>query len=224
MRPIAKSFALLPLVLCVVCGLAISSASAASFHSEVEPTIITGSNSGEGGFQIAPADHTYVATCSNSEKKGTMPTKTVTSLTLHPTLAGCESSLGASPIDTSGCSIIIDANTNATGHLPMTWECNGTNKVKITSPGCTLSFEAQAMTRGAKATNIGAGSTRAITLDMTATGTFSKSGFACFVISGTTATFSGNMILRGYKDSGIFGEISEGATYSEGSQVGIWWE
>jgi len=54
------------------------------------------------------------------------------------------------------------------------------------------------------------------------------------LVSGTTGLYTGQTTLRGYEDKGVTGPIDEThgvapgtdttAVYTEGSQVGIWWE
>lgn len=63
---------------------------------------------------------------------------------------------------------------------------------------------------------------------------FIKTGSLCFLVSGTTGVYSGTTTLKGYVDNGVSGPIDEvegaapgtdkSAVYTEGAQVGIWWE
>lgn len=153
---------------------------------------------------------------------GTAATTSEASIKLHPTYSECESSLGAATVDTSGCDYVVEATTNWTGHLPVKLECSGTNLIKVTMSGCTLSFASQTTAGGVKATNLGSGGTREITADLTvATATFSKSGSLCFAISGDTGSYTAITVFKGYRDEG--GPTGEDK-YTEGAQKGIWWE
>ena len=203
-------------------ALAATGASAATFHSDVEPTIITGSNAGEGShvFKASGAE----IQCPIAEFKGTAAKKTENTIKLHPTYGGCIFLEENAAIDTTGCDYIFHGTTNAGGHLPVQISCTGTNVIKVTTGACTLSFGNQTATGGVKATNFGSFSSRDMTVDATATVTFTKSGPLCFLISGTTGTYTGGTTVKGYVDNGVTGNIDEGATYKEGAQVGVWWE
>lgn len=205
-----------------------SSASAAGerFHSEKETTILTGEN--EGIHKFGLPNGSFSVECAKAEFKGTSKgeggTTTNKTLTLHPTYSECNSSLGEASVDTSGCNYVFKSETAATGHLPVEIECTTGSTIKVTAPGCTLSFGTQVNGGGLKTENKGSGTTRDSTTISTTTATFTKSGFGCFVISGTEGTYEGATTLKGFLDNGVTGNIDEGATYSEGAQVGIWWE
>lgn len=187
-----------------------ASASASAFHSEASSTIITGSGEGTHTFTASG----FSVECTTATFKGTSSGTETSSLEMHPEYSGCESSLGAAPVDTAGCNYVFNATTNGTGHLPSNISCTGTSTIKVTAPGCTLSFGTQNTTGGVKATNLGTGSSRDTTVDATVTASFTKSGSFCFVISGNTGTYTGNTTVVGYANNG-------GA---EGAQVGTWWE
>lgn len=205
---------------------AAGSASAAGerFHSESETTILTGTDEADhvfsaSGFSVTCTDATFRGT-----SKGEGGTTTTKTLSVHPTYTGCTSSLGAAPVDTNGCNYVFGSEPNAGGHLPIQISCTSTNTIKVTAPGCTLSFGNQTVANGATVTNTGAGTTRDVTVTATATATFSKSGFGCFVIGGNTGTYNGPTVVSGFKDNGTSGDLhTDSATYTEGAQVGITW-
>jgi hypothetical protein len=43
-------------------------------------------------------------------------------------------------------------------------------------------------------------------------------------VEGSQLALSGATTLKGYEDKSVTCNIDEGATYTEGSQVGTWWE
>ena len=196
-----------------------ASAAGESFHSESEKTILTGTSESNqavtaSGFSVECTDAVYV---------GTLVGRSTKTTTLHPAYTGCTSSLGNAPIDTTGCNYVFGSETTGTGHLPASIDCTAGSAIKVTAPGCTLSFGTQTGGGGVVVTNMGSGTTADVTYHTTFSGTFSKSGFGCFVISGTTATYTGPITLKGFLDNGTTGNIDEGATYTEGAQVGITW-
>lgn len=215
-----KALGLTLMAVCALGAITAAGASAATFNSGAEKTIVTGSSESNHVFTASG----FSVECTTAEFKGTQVGTAVSTLTVHPTYTGCTSSLGNAPVDTTGCDYVFNATTNGTGHLPAAISCTASSVIKVTAPGCTLSFGTQNPTGGVVATNLGSGSTADVTVDATVTATFSKSGFGCFVISGTTGSYSGPTTLKGYVDEGTSGNIDEGATYTEGAQTGISWK
>ena len=214
-------------------ALVAANASAASFHSEVERTILTGEN--ESGTQDVIKAGSFEVTCNKSTYSGTSVgggasgNFVSSSITLHPTYSGCSDNVfgGTDTISTTGCSYIFEAETNATKHLPTSIECTTGFAIKIIASGCTLSFGTQLTSGGEGVKNEGVGSSRDITLTTTFKFKFTKSGFSCGLISATEAEYTGKTTLKGYIDNGVTGEIDEAAStavYTEGAQVGIWWQ
>lgn len=215
-----------------------ASASAATFHSEKETTILTGANVGNhvfssGSLAVTCTGATFAGTSKGTGSAGNF---TASTLTLHPTYTGCSDNVfgGTDTVDTTGCNYVFSATTNGTGHLPSDIECTEGYKIKVTAPGCTLEFGTQTTTGGVKNTNEGSGTSRDSKTVATVTATFSKNGSLCFLVSGTTGVYSGTTTLKGYEDNGVSGPIDEveGAApgtdkttvYTEGNQVGVWWE
>lgn len=206
-----RPFLVAALLLIVTCIWLPGDAIAASQNSESASTILTGTNSGEGEHLLTASG--FQASCQTVSYSGVMSGTAVSSFELHPEFSGCDSSLGAASVDSTGCNYVVSTTTNGTGHLPVSVSCTGTNKITITAPGCTLAIGTQNTTGGYKSTNLGSGSGRDITMDSTVTMGFTKTGSLCFVISGNTGTTTGNWTMRGFENSGG----------SEGFQVGIWW-
>jgi hypothetical protein len=206
-----------------------ASAAGERFHSEVEPTILTGTNT---NTQVTAFGGANIE-CTSVTFRGTATLKTESTLTLHPTYSGCSFLGEPATFDTTGCNYVFSSETVG-GRLPGEIECTTGYAIKLTSPGCTLTFGAQKNTGGLAATNEGSGSTRDSKYVLQIGVTFSKSGSLCFLISGTTGTCSGTITVKGFKDEGVTGPIdeTEGAApgkdvttiYKEGAQVGVWWE
>lgn len=226
-----RTLKLLGLVAVVIGAFSAISASGASaetlFHCEVEPCISTGTT--EPGTKEKFAASGFTVEC-HGEFASTSLHKTETTILVDPRYSNCESSLGAATVDTAGCYYVFTSHTNATGHLSVSVACtNSTESIKVTAPGCTLSFGPQATKGGVKATNLGSGPTRDITLDTTSEATFSKSGSFCFAISGDTGLYSGTSTVTGYTDNASLGQGCTGLpdqsfSCTEGVQAGIWWE
>jgi len=226
-----KALGLALVALVALSAVAAGSASAAGerFHSEVEPTIITGTSTNTHVFSAGGAN----VECTSATFNGTSTLKTEATQTVHPTYSGCTFIGEPATVDTTGCNYVFGSETVG-GKLPAEIECTTGYSIKVTTPGCTLTFAAQKNTGGLTVTNEGAGSTRD-TKTVSETGaTFSKSGPLCFLVSGTTGTYKGTTTVKGFKDEGVTGPIdeTEGAApgkdvttvYKEGAQVGIWWE
>jgi hypothetical protein len=226
-----KALGLALVALVALSAVVAGSASAAGerFHSEVEPTIITGTSTNTHVFAASGA----TVECTGATFSGTSTLKTETTQTVHPTYSGCTFFGEPASVDTTGCNYVFESETVA-GKMPAEIECTAGYAIKVTSPGCTLTFGPQKNTGGLVVTNEGAGTTRD-TKTISETGaTFSKSGPLCFAISGTTGTYKGTTTVKGFKDNGVTGPIDETegvapgkdvtAVYNEGAQVGIWWE
>lgn len=222
-------------------ALVAGSASAAGerFHSETELTILTGVD--EPGTNHVFKSGSLEITCENATFAGTAKGVKVaekdyvtTEQTVHPTYTGCSDNVfgGTDTVDTTGCNYVFKSETNATKHLPAEIECTANFSIKVTAPGCTLSFGAQKNGGGVSVKNEGSGTTRDVTNASTTTATFTKSGFACGLVAGTTGEYIGPTTTKGYVDNGVTGNIDEvngaGADettiYHEGAQVGIWWQ
>jgi hypothetical protein len=234
------------IALCALGALTAVSASAAGelFRAEKETAIITGTNVGNhvfstpGGLKVTCEEGTFRGT-SKADVAGGTTTKT---MTLHPTYNKCSDNIfgAASPVDTTGCNYVFTSETKATAngekHIPASIECTEGYKIAVTAAGCTLTFGAQNTLDGVALKNEGAGTTRDILATATVAGvTYSKDekGF-CGLISGTVGTYNGVVTLKGFEDKGVSGPIDEvtGAApgtdattiYTEGAQIGIFWE
>jgi hypothetical protein len=218
-----------------------ASAAGERFHSERERTIFTGATEA-GTSDIFKAGSLEIA-CEKTLSGGTgIGTKlgegnfVITEVTGHPTFFGCTDNIfgGTDTVDTTGCNTVVQSETNATNHLPFEIECTTGYSIKVTAAGCTLSFGPQKAGGGFSVKNEGAGTTRDITGTLTATLAFTKSGISCGLISATTGEYISHGTGKGFVDNGVTGPIdeTEGAApgkdvttvYTEGAQVGIWWQ
>ena len=218
-----RSFGLVLLVLSALGSIAATSASAAgeAFHAEGEPVIGTGTGESPHVFKIGSNE----VTCKHAQFSSTTSGSTASSLTMHPEYTECTWLEEPAAIDADGCNLIFSAGTNGNGHLPIQLSCTSGKAVTVTSSACILSFGSQNAEGGARATNFGSGSTRNVTIEATATMTFTKSGPLCFLVPGNTGSYTGSSVAKGYVDSGVSGPIDEDkTTFTEGKQLGVWWE
>jgi hypothetical protein len=197
-----------------------ASAAGERFHCEKAPCIITGESE---------APHVFAAnvpvTCSKAFFKGTQANLTETTQEVHPTYSGCEFLEEPATVDTNECDYVFESETTAAGHLPVSIKCTGSSKISVTTSACNLSFGSQANTGGIKVVNGGSGTSRDTTVTSTTGATFTKAGPFCFLVSGTTGTYSGPTTTKCYEDKGISGPVDlDTTTYTEGLQVGCWWE
>jgi hypothetical protein len=213
-------------------------ASGEKFHAAVEPSVITSSNAGEGNHVFKAGEAEVV--CTQAEFSGTSTTKTSESQTVHPTYRGCTFLGGKATVDTTGCNYVLYSSVPAGGHGKVEIECEGTNKIKVTGPGCTLTFGAQVTEGGAFYKNLET-NPKTTTVSSTTNAAFTKSGLLCGAVTGTVGTYTGSVITKTYEDKCTAGECpfvpartakeeEEGFTttdkdaYTEGAQVDGWWE
>lgn len=210
-----------------------ASAAGERFHSEIEKTILTGET--EAGTEDHFRAGSLEITCKKTISRGTLVGAgnagnfVATEITAHPTFIECSDNVfgGTDVVDSAGCNTVVKAETNASKHLPLEIECTTGAAIKVTAPGCTLSFGSQKAGGGFIVKNEGSGSTRSTTGTLTATLAFTKSGFSCGLISATIGEYISKGIGKGFVDNGRTGEIDEAAStavYTEGAQVGLWWE
>jgi hypothetical protein len=206
-----------------LCAFMAPGASAAeTFHCEVAPCISTGTSEASHVFKAGETE----VVCKHSEFKGTSLNELETSLTLHPTYKECTFLGETATVDTEGCNYVFGSVTNATKHLPVSIECTlATERIKVTTGACTLSFAPQTTVGGVSNVNLGSKNERDTTTVSTTEATFTKSGPLCSLVAGTKGTYNGPTTTKCYKDLGTSGPIDQAATtYSEGLQVGCWWE
>ena len=202
-------------------ALAATGASAASFNSEANTTIVTGDDDN--------STHTFAAggvavECTESTFTGTQSGTASATLSVRPIYNGCTFLGEPATVHTTGCTYEFSAVTNATGHLPAKIECTGSNMIKVTTSACSLTFNTTDTDRGVTATNLGSGKTADVTIHATADAEFTKSGPLCFLVVGNKGTYTGTSTLKGYTDTAIHGDLHGSFTVTEGAQVGISWK
>ena len=145
-------------------ALAVSSASAAEFHSESEHTSLTGSQEVRNTFSVnAGTVHCETATFS-----GTSNSATTTELKIVPTFQGCKITTVTletleAVVDWPHCWIIL--TPSGIKHIG----CTISLTIRVTAPLCTITVHPQTISSD-DFTNVGAGTTRSVTLTSTATG------------------------------------------------------
>jgi hypothetical protein len=183
-------------------AVAASAASAAEFHATSAPSISTGVNEGNHVFKTGETS----VVCKTAKFTGTQTLTAEPTATVHPEYSNCEFLGSAATVETTGCNYVLSANG------PVNISCSGTSKINVVVPGvCTLSFGTQLTTGGATYTNVGSGTTAQIKVASSTAATFTKSGSLCFLVPGTTGTYTGTVITTGFKDE----------SGKEGAQVGI---
>jgi hypothetical protein len=219
----------LGLVLAAVLGLAAvwtasASALGEKFHTEIVPTVLTGSSGEEtltvGGFSVKCA-----VTVS-----GTWTIKTPETMTLHPTYSACKDSLNRNAsIFTTGCNLVYWSEVLGASDAKVEVECEAGQVIKVALEGCTLTIGAQA-NLGATYANGTVGGVPEITVKSTWEAGFPvKHGFAC--PEGNKGKFTGSTTVKGYVDECAVGEcpfapggVGDKDGYKEGNVIGISWK
>jgi hypothetical protein len=185
-----------------ITAVAASAASAAEFHATSAPSISTGVNEGNTVFKTGETS----IVCKTVKFSGTQTVLAEPTATVHPEYSNCEFLGSSATMETTGCNDVL----SATGTVSIA--CGGTSKINFTLPGiCTLSFGTQSTVGGATYTDVGSGTTEQIKVASSTEATFTKSGSLCFLVAGTKGTFTGTVLMSGFKDeSGV-----------EGARVGI---
>ena len=181
-------------------------ASAAQFHSEAEPTTVTGGSSTTYSFTFGAGQ----VNCVGTQLWGSMATKTVESLTLTPTFESCDvtyTGVGTAlaTIWLNGCD--FKASAGGTGGI----ECPAGAAIEFPSGSyCTVKFFPTAGASAVTYANSGKTIDVAFALTGVSWSTTTSSPLGCKKESGTNGGLSGTSVLTG-KNSG-------------GTQVKIWHE
>ncbi len=203
-------------------AVAASAASADLFEGEEAALDVTGQNTNGVNAILTVPGTSVKSECEVSKYSGTATNKS-TSITVHPTYsnaggANCDlEPVGSAPVVTTGCNYIISSITSG-GHAGVQIECSGSSKIEIQGPGCTVKIGSQTPDGGVVFDNQGTGSTRDVEVTATVTGIdYTSSGFLCGLVgvpsSGTNATYTDSVTVKGYKD---------GSAHGGSDQRGIW--
>jgi hypothetical protein len=183
-------------------AVAAGAAPAAEFRSTSAPSIFVGTNEGS---HVMKSGETSIV-CKTAKFSATQKALDGSTMTVHPEYADCEFLGGSAPMVTTGCNYVLSANG------PVHIACSGTNTIQMNWPGvCTLSWGTQSAAGGATFFNVGSGSTEQIRASLNIATTFTKSGPLCFLVPGTTSTWTGTVLMSGFRDEGG----------KEGARVGI---
>jgi hypothetical protein len=202
-------------------AVAVSAASAAEFHSEVEPTVITAHSETNQVFTVSGQS----VICETAEFSGTVAKKTTTEITVHPKFTKCTFQGEPATVTTKGCNFIFKSNLVG-AHAPVTVECKEAAHphIIISSAPCTMYIGEQNPGQGVTYTNINA--KKEVTVNATVTGIkiTKKEGPLCFLL-GNEGAYTGKAIVKGFEDKGtVSGSTTEGFVFSEGAQKNVWWE
>jgi hypothetical protein len=227
-----RRLSVLGLVLVAAVGLAAVWAASASalgekFHTEVEPTVLTGSNVGEDTFTVG----TYSVHCLATVVSGTWAIKTPETMTLHPTYTGCKDSEGAAAaITTTGCNLVYWSEVLGSSDAKVEVECEAMKSIEVAVVGCTMKIAGQS-NLGATYANGNVGGVPDITVKSTWEAGFTKVGLLCGEIAGTKGKFTGSTTISGYIDKCAAGECpyapggkGDKDGYNEGNIIGISWK
>ncbi|HET8861683.1 MAG TPA: hypothetical protein VFM94_00350 [Solirubrobacterales bacterium] len=208
-----------------------------TFNSHIEPTVLTGSSASGDLLELTPE---FRGGC-NSSVAGTMKTKTVSEITLHPTIFECVLRLGGlggeefpATVDTAGCNLKITGLTDEGGPLgPMgttSIECSTGKAVIVTVPFCAITIPAQTIASGTGTSflNVQNGletsewdiRTLYLYREMNYTASGMLCGFYGVSGGGKTADYEGVGTIKGWEDNG--GPANEDQ-YTDGEQTGIWY-
>lgn len=217
------------LVLVAVLALAAVWAASASalgekFHTEIVPTVLTGS-SGEETFTVGA----YSVKCSVAVS-GTWTIKTPETMTLHPTYTGCKDSNNKNAsIFTTGCNLVYWSEVLGASDAKVEVECEAGQVIRVAVEGCTMTIGPQG-NLGATYANGTVGGVPEITVKSTWEAGFVKHGF-CLEVAGTKGKFTGSTTVKGYVDECAVGEcpfapggVGDKDGYKEGNVIGISWK
>jgi len=146
-----------------------ASAEAFKFKAEKTPTTLSGNQ--HGAPDVFTTD-TGSVSCNEAKYAGEQVGTEVTQVTVTPTYSECTAfGLFNVPIDTNGCQykFTVDTKVGATYEGKVDVVCPAGQVIKVTAPGCTVTVGSQAGLGSITYTNVGAGATREVTVDVNIT-------------------------------------------------------
>jgi hypothetical protein len=188
------------------------------FTSELETTRLT-------GFDTTGASRTEFHSfgqsifCDESVYHGTQSQKTVTEVTITPTYAGCEHSLGPATVNMNGCDYKFTIGKKAVQHNTVHLICTGLGpRITVNGPfgKCVIEVTPNQTPAGGVAYETGgaSGPTHDIEANATTSGLHAVRVEGGFFQCGTSATTEANAELTGKATLQGFNPVS-------GNQVGI---
>jgi hypothetical protein len=228
-------------------AVAASSASAVPlFHSETEPTVLTGGED-KSGAEFGTKTSTLTITCQETFG-GTVSEKTPSVVTVHPTYSNCVKVTNlAVTVDTENCDYKLYAETTTSPKTPpeeaktktdapAEIECTAGNNIKITIGGvCTITITSNGeKLHGVVYDNQGTLKTRDIKVTPTVDKIKYKApGIGCRIgglqeegedgFLTTDALGNNGITAKGFEDKSPAPSPHQDE-FVEGPQVGIWWE
>jgi hypothetical protein len=202
-------------------AISVSAASAAEFHSEVEPAVITGHSESSQVLTISGQG----MLCETEALTGTASQKTTTEITLHPKFSKCTFSGEPATVTTKGCNFILKSNLVG-AFAPVVIECKEAAypHIMVVSAICTMYIGEQTPSGGISYENINGKKEITMLASITSIKITKKEGPLCFLL-GNEGTLTGTLIARGFADNGtVSGSTTEGFVFSEGAQKNLWWE
>ncbi len=202
-----KTLGLAVMAMFALTAVAASAAQAVEFHSEIENTTVTASTEA-GSNSVFDAAGASIS-CASATFTGTQAAKTSPTLTVTPVYSNC-TFLGVLnvPVKTNGCQYTFHAEGGVA-------DVTGASCTAITfeAAGCKVEVGKQNGLKEVTYTNLGAGTTREVTVTPHVTAiTYTSSGLGC----PKTGTFSDGNYTSG-------NAIAKGES-SKGVQAGVWVE
>jgi hypothetical protein len=188
-----------------------TAAAAVNFHSEVEPTGLTGE--AEGLQRFFTIHDKAEITCGKLSVEGTVVPKTASEFELVPTFSECSFGGVAATVKMNGCKFKVTTTTVAGEHFQTAIVCPVGAKTEISSLAFPCPYKIGPQVKfGATITNKGFGASRDLLIKFTMAGMSYER--TCLGFMGEDLSFSASVTVKGFVDKGGV----------HGSQVGIWIE
>ncbi len=186
--------------------MAVGAASADSITAETYPTTLTGDN--DGVSSVLALDGLEMK-CSQDNYSGTL-SSSGSQITLSFTKSGCNWTGFAGMINPNGCDYLLKVNSvGTTGATDIV--CPTGKEITVMwgpTPKCIIHIPPQSNLGAVTWTNIGAGTTRELTVNLNITGfkfhqtAGTAESLNCATADNTTGTFVGKIRLTGESDGG----------------------
>jgi hypothetical protein len=186
------------------------------FEAESAPVTLTGQKDAAGEVLTTTAGNLQ---CTGVAYTGTLPAKAVTEFELAPTYTGCTFAGVPATVDVNGCkyrfTVVKISGTSREGSMDVICPAEKTiliTAVQAGTPKCTVHISPQAGRQSVTYTNVGAGATREITVDL---------GLAGIKYTHTAGVGLGACTFGGAENGMLSGSISITGENGSGTHVGI---
>ena len=178
------------------------------FVSEVDHTILTGSESATHALHLTAVGSEGIIGCTKPTYTGTTTSKTVESVTITPKYESCHTTPGPTPVVTvtpKSCTytFTVTEKTDPTTQQEVHLLCNPGDEIEVHHPNCTIVITPQTVQNAVKYENVLEGGKHTVTATVNAKfKTHYHGGICIFLGTAHEGELKGSVTLKGADTEG----------------------